>query len=104
LNLIAAGHDGGLIVFKLERERPAHAVYQSNVFNVQDKYSRVHDYATFQDTVALLVRAGSPSLQHRALSYSPAERSMLITSTVNRGTYEHYNLPKDHGRVSFLSP
>lgn len=26
INLLAAGHDGGMIVFKLERERPAYAV------------------------------------------------------------------------------
>jgi len=30
INLFAAGHDNGVMVFKLERERPASAFYQNN--------------------------------------------------------------------------
>ncbi|KAF9204235.1 hypothetical protein BGZ49_005548 [Haplosporangium sp. Z 27] len=98
LNLFAAGHDNGLIVFKLERERPAYAVHQSNLFYIKDKYLRVHDYSNSQDTAVLSVRrTGSQFIQPRALSYNPAERAVLITSTVDGGTYELYNLPKDYG-------
>ncbi|KAG0224121.1 hypothetical protein BGX31_008182 [Mortierella sp. GBA43] len=99
LNLFAAGtcHDNGLIVFKLERERPAYAIHQSTLFYVKDKYLRVHDYGTSQDTAVLSVRrAGSQFVQPRALSYNPAERAVLITSTADGGTYELYNLPKDY--------
>jgi coatomer protein complex subunit alpha (xenin) len=35
LNLFAAGHDNGLIVFKLERERPAYAVHDNTLFYVK---------------------------------------------------------------------
>ncbi|KAF9343526.1 hypothetical protein BGX26_005605, partial [Mortierella sp. AD094] len=98
LNLFAAGHDNGLIVFKLERERPAYAVHQSNLFYIKDKYLRVYDYSNSQDTAVLSVRrAGSQFVQPRVLSYNPAERAVLITSTVDGGTYELYNLPKDYG-------
>lgn len=80
----------------MERERPAYAVHQSNLFYVKDKYLRVYDYATSQDTAVLSVRrAGSQFVQPRALSYNPAERAVLITSTVDGGTYELYSLPKD---------
>ncbi|KAK3810656.1 MAG: coatomer protein alpha subunit [Linnemannia elongata] len=97
LNLFAAGHDNGLIVFKLERERPAYSVHQNNLFYIKDKYLRVHDYANSQDTAVLAVRrTGSQFIQPRALSYNPAERAVLITSTVDGGTYELYNLPKDY--------
>ncbi|KAF9927332.1 hypothetical protein FBU30_003331, partial [Linnemannia zychae] len=97
LNLFAAGHDNGLIVFKLERERPAYSVHQNNLFYIKDKYLRVHDYATSQDTAVLAVRrTGSQFIQPRALSYNPAERAVLVTSTADGGTYELYNLPKDY--------
>lgn len=35
LNLFAAGHDSGMIVFKIERERPAFAVHQNFLFYVK---------------------------------------------------------------------
>ncbi|KAG0232011.1 hypothetical protein BGW42_008522 [Actinomortierella wolfii] len=95
LNLFAAGHDNGLIVFKLERERPAYSIHQNNLFYIKDKYLRVHDFNQ-QDVAVLSVRRlGSQFNQPRALSYNPAERAVLVTSTADGGTYELYNLPKD---------
>ncbi len=35
LNLFAAGHDSGMIVFKLERERPAYAVHANTLYYVK---------------------------------------------------------------------
>ena len=35
MNLLAAGHDSGMIVFKLERERPAYTVYRGTLFYVR---------------------------------------------------------------------
>jgi len=32
---IYAGHDGGLIVFKLERERPAYATHKGRMYYVK---------------------------------------------------------------------
>ena len=37
LNLFAAGHDSGMIVFKLERERPAMAVHSNLLYYVKDR-------------------------------------------------------------------
>ena len=39
-NLLAAGHDSGLIVFKLERERPAYGGASGSLFYVKDRYLR----------------------------------------------------------------
>ena len=39
-NLIAAGHDSGMVVFKLERERPAFAASNGQLFYVKDRYLR----------------------------------------------------------------
>lgn len=40
LNMFAAGHDNGMMVFKIERERPAYCVYENLVFYVRDKQIR----------------------------------------------------------------
>lgn len=40
LNLFVAGHDSGLIVFKLERERSAFCVHQDSLYYIRDKYVR----------------------------------------------------------------
>ena len=38
LNLFAAGHDSGMVVFKLERERPAYAVHANTLYYVKVKF------------------------------------------------------------------
>lgn len=37
LNLFAAGHDSGMIVFKLERERPAYALHGNLLYYVKER-------------------------------------------------------------------
>ncbi|ORZ08128.1 coatomer protein alpha subunit [Absidia repens] len=96
LNLFAAGHDSGLIVFKLERERPAFQVHQNQLYYVKDKIVHVHDFGSTADQEVLSVRKlGSQYIQPRTLSYNPAERAVLITSPHEGGTYELYHLPKN---------
>jgi len=80
LNLFAAGHDSGLIVFKLERERPAFSVHQETLYYVRDKYVRAFDFSTGSDIGLLSVRKfGSPYMPPRTLSFNPAERAVLLT-------------------------
>lgn len=38
--MFAAGHDSGMLVFKIERERPAYCVYENLVFYVKDRQLR----------------------------------------------------------------
>lgn len=40
LNMFAAGHDSGMMVFKIERERPAFCVHENLVFYVKDRQLR----------------------------------------------------------------
>ncbi|KAI8854997.1 coatomer WD associated region-domain-containing protein [Chytridium lagenaria] len=75
LNLFAAGHDSGFIVFKLERERPAQAIHQNHLF-----YKNVG------------TGAFSPP---RTLSYNAAEHAVLICSSNEGGSYELLYLPRD---------
>ncbi|KAG2172138.1 hypothetical protein INT44_006607 [Umbelopsis vinacea] len=96
LNLFAAGHDNGLIVFKLERERPAFQVNRNNLFYIQNKVLHVHDFNNGNDRELLSVRKlGSQYVQPRTLSYNPAEKAVLVTSPHEGGTYELFNLPRD---------
>lgn len=84
LNLFAAGHDNGLIVFKLDRERPAYQVSGNQLFYVDRKIIHVYDFASSISQELLSVKKLGPQfIQPRTLSYNHAERVALITSTVN---------------------
>jgi coatomer protein complex subunit alpha (xenin) len=90
------GHDNGLIVFKLERERPAFSVYQDQLYYIRDKYVRQHDFNTSVDTGLLSVRKlGSAYMQPKTLSFNPAERSVLVTTSSDGGLFEYSGLPRD---------
>lgn len=56
LNLFAAGHDNGMVIFKLERERPAHTLHNNILYYVKEKHLRKLDLATAKDTALLLFR------------------------------------------------
>ncbi|WVQ79748.1 hypothetical protein IAT38_001848 [Cryptococcus sp. DSM 104549] len=95
LNLFAAGHDNGLIVFKLERERPAFSLSGNQLFYVKDKVIRMADLTTGTNQgICSVRRLGSQWVQPRTLSYNPAERAVIVTSPSDNGTYELVTLPK----------
>lgn len=99
LNLFAAGHDTGLIVFKLERERPASIVHGNSMYYVKDKFLRNYNFDTNVDVPVCGIRKSTGGLnqQHRSLSYNPAEHAIIATSNVEGGLYEIYSLPKQFG-------
>ncbi|PNW73616.1 hypothetical protein CHLRE_13g565850v5 [Chlamydomonas reinhardtii] len=101
INLLAAGHDGGMIVFKLERERPACAVHANTLYYVKDRYLRTYDFATQRDNPLMSIRrAGSAGANQgpKTLAYNPAENALLITSDVDGGSFELYAIPKEAAR------
>lgn len=98
INLFAAGHDNGVMVFKLERERPASSLNMNTLFYItKDKHVRSYDFTKNVESPSLLSlkKFGSSWVPPRTLSYNPAERSILVTSPVDSGTYELIGLPKD---------
>ncbi|KAM0427767.1 hypothetical protein ACHAPT_007223 [Fusarium lateritium] len=98
INLFAAGHDNGVMVFKLERERPASAVHLNQLFYVtKEKHVKSYDFQKNIESPTLLSlkKLGSAWVAPRTLSYNPAERSILVTSPADGGSYELVNLPKD---------
>ena len=76
------GHDHGLVVFKLERERPPMAIHQNLLYYVKGKNIRGLDLTTQKDVPLAAFARGLPgqSPPPRALSYNPADNSVLMTS------------------------
>eukprot|EP00794_Sanderia_malayensis_P012655 gene12655-13955_t len=102
LNLFAAGHDSGMIVFKLERERPAYAVHANTLYYVKDRYLRIYEFGTSKDVPIMQFRRSSSKPQPVALSYNPAERCILLTyasssssNTESSAVYELHALPRE---------
>lgn len=98
INLFAAGHDNGVMVFKLERERPAYAVHQNLLFFInKDKHVRSYDFNKNAESLSMLSlkRLGAPWVPPRTLSYNPAERAVLVTTPADGGSYELIGLPRD---------
>ncbi|XP_010263850.1 PREDICTED: coatomer subunit alpha-1 [Nelumbo nucifera] len=98
MNLLAAGHDSGMIVFKLERERPAFSVSGDNLYYIKDRFLRLYEFSTQKDNQVIPIRRpGSTSLNQgpRTLSYSPTENAVLVCSDADGGSYELYIVPKD---------
>lgn len=98
INLFAAGHDNGVMVFKLERERPASTTHQNLLFYItKEKQIKSYDFHknTESPTLLSLKKLGSPWVTPRTLSYNPAERAVLVTTPADGGSYELVSLPKD---------
>lgn len=92
-NLIAAGHDTGLMVFKLERERPAYNAFKNELYYIKDKYLRRYNFKQGNDaTVAILRR--STTRPARSLVYNFHENYVLVTSDQDGGSYELFKVPK----------
>jgi coatomer subunit alpha len=100
-NLLAAGHDSGLIIFKLNRERPPMDVRKKEVFYYKDMFIRRHDIKTGQDEPLLTTRRRSNSSSAEepfALTYNASNRSQhcFLMMSVGDGTtyYDLYVMNK----------
>lgn len=111
-NLLAAGHDSGMIVFKLERERPA-ACYGGSggmLYYVRGRELFQHDAGRGVDVpVTSLRRMGQQAQTDgigsapRFLTYNhhnPSEANILVTSDVDGGTYELVTFSLNNSNVS----
>lgn len=120
INLIAAGHDSGMLVFKLERERPAYQSTESTLVYTKDRFLRMLDFNNGRDMPLVAIRQapasifdtvggmgggfGGPSIfgggssnsgsalqaPPRSMSYNPAEHAVLLNHESDGGTYELY--------------
>ncbi|CAL8073183.1 unnamed protein product [Calicophoron daubneyi] len=110
LNLFAAGHDTGFVVFKLERERPAFTVHKDFMYYVKAPYLRRLDLNATKDVSIIQLREGRGTAA--SLAYNPIENAALVLSrtrdteaansnasatlpATNNMVYDLYMLPKD---------
>ena len=104
-SLLAAGHDSGMLVFKLDRERPAFVVNEgtantaSQLLYIKERYLRMFEPGSGRDVPLLSIRRpagqnGAP----RSIAYNEAERALLMCSDAEGGSYELYQIPRDASR------
>ncbi|PSN39046.1 Coatomer subunit alpha [Blattella germanica] len=106
LNLFAAGHDTGMVIFKLERERPAYAVHGNILYYVKDRFLRKLDFTTSKDTAVMQLRGGGRTPVY-SMSYNPAENAVLLCTrmtNIENSAYDLYGIPKDSDSQNPESP
>jgi len=101
-NLLGAGHDAGLIVFKLERERPPYVPLGSSLLFIKERTLRSYEYANGKDAALLSIRRSSASSGGhsassvvRSMHFNEAESMLLVCTDTEGGTYELYHVPRD---------
>uniref|UniRef100_A0A1I8HK72 Coatomer subunit alpha n=1 Tax=Macrostomum lignano TaxID=282301 RepID=A0A1I8HK72_9PLAT len=95
LNLFAAGHDNGMVIFKLERERPAYSIHENCLLYVKQKTLRRLDLNTNKDQPVLQL---PKKANYTSLTYNPAENAVLLgcrSANPDNSTYELHCLPRD---------
>lgn len=100
INLFAACHDSGVMVFKLDRERPASTSISTNEILFINNSNQIQEYNFSTKTASLpslsLKKVTQPWNKIKNISYNNSERSMLIQSGDNdNGNYSYFNLSKD---------
>jgi coatomer protein complex subunit alpha (xenin) len=96
LAIFAAGHDSGMVIFKIERERPAATISGDSLFYIKDKYLRMQNIQSKNDLPLVGVQKKGPlNCPTKTISYNPAENSVLLCDPSEAGSYELYNLPKN---------
>lgn len=92
MNIFAAGHDNGLVVFKMNRERPAFNLSPEAanngdcLFYVRDKLVRSFALDSGTDSDEFVAPLDHTLKLPANLSFSPTERAILISSADGTGT------------------
>ncbi|SCU81322.1 LAME_0B06524g1_1 [Lachancea meyersii CBS 8951] len=87
INLFGAAHDSGIMVFKLDRERPCSVIYQNQLIFV-NKEKQVQTFDYHKKIVSLpyasLKKIGHTWNAFRSISYSPSQHSVLVNCSDNQ--------------------
>lgn len=99
INLFAACHDSGVMVFKLERERPAHAIFQNKMLYVNaEKQIQSFDFQKEENSIPILSlkKLGKPWSFMRTLSYNQSDNTILLVhGDGDNSNYSLITLPKN---------
>jgi coatomer protein complex subunit alpha (xenin) len=93
-----------LVVFKLERERPAYDIFKDSMYYIKDKAIRVFNFTTAKDSQLLTIRRGHPGQAPapKFLSFNPAENTFMISTGVEDSNIEVYQIPRGGREVAPL--
>lgn len=98
INLFATCHDSGVMVFKLERERPAHTIFQNKLYYINaEKQVQSYDLQTEQKSMPLLSlkKIGKAWSFMKTMSYNQSDNTILVThGEGDSGMYALVALPK----------
>jgi len=94
LNMFAAGHDNGMMVFKIERERPAYCVHENLVFYVKDRQIRKLDLIAKKDVAVCQVKPNKIMQPYYSLHYNPSENCFLLITRPHNIENSNYDLYK----------
>uniref|UniRef100_A0A0K0EKX4 Coatomer subunit alpha n=1 Tax=Strongyloides stercoralis TaxID=6248 RepID=A0A0K0EKX4_STRER len=100
LNIFAAGHDNGLIVFKIERERPPYCMSGHVMYYVRERQLRRLDLSTKDDIQLATLRHIRNSPPHYSMHFNPAENAFIVVTrphNLEGSTYDLYKLGKNAG-------
>jgi coatomer protein complex subunit alpha (xenin) len=77
-NLLAAGHDSGMMVFKLERERPGYCTNKNMLFYVKDRFLRMQHLDTKRDLPLMAWQRGGSSRSPNAATGTAGPRGVQV--------------------------
>uniref|UniRef100_A0A915E442 Coatomer subunit alpha n=1 Tax=Ditylenchus dipsaci TaxID=166011 RepID=A0A915E442_9BILA len=100
LGMFAAGHDNGMIVFKIERERPPYSIYENLVYYVKERQLRRLDLTTNKDIALTQLKPNKLTQPYYSLHYNPAEHCFLVITrphNLEASTYDTYKLNNEDG-------
>ncbi len=87
LNMFAAGHDNGLVLFKLDRERPAYTLTEGPegdvLYYVRDRIIRSFPLDTGKEADELVTPLDAALRLPASLGYSQTERSLIAVSNIS---------------------
>jgi len=103
-NLYAAGHDSGLLVFKLHKERPPSVVQDNMVFYIKERYIRRLEVRTKKDFPVVLLRTqrtGPLEQQPATLEYNASENMVIVNYQSSDPQYMIVKMPRhDEGSTT----
>jgi coatomer protein complex subunit alpha (xenin) len=98
INLFATCHDSGVMIFKLERERPAHSMFQNKLYFVNsEKQVQAYDFLKQEASLPMLSlkKIGKTWSFMKTLSYNQSDNSILVTHGEGENAqYALISLPK----------
>lgn len=81
INLFGAAHDSGVMIFKLDRERPPSTLHQNTLFYVNnEKQVQTFDFTNKVSSLPYvsLKKLGQTWEAFRSISYNPSQHSLLV--------------------------